>query len=197
MPALGESADFCGRPPKRGDGSASYCYYAAWLCFFNTDGKRTCNPHHTRLSFNFCRKQIGSLRRKPAETGGATSAARRQRQLDRRWRPSSIGSFPVPTEQVVTRGPSVIMSMLYEAESATAASDRTPPPRWVSHLGVPAHAHANALVAVLNRKKMTRDTRDTPRHPAINRNKCDSISKRLLCDDVPPRHAPRHDYRRY
>ena len=85
-------------------------------CFFNTDGKRTCNPHHTRLSFNFCRKQIGSLRRKPAETGGATSAARRQRQLDRRWRPSSIGSFPVPTEQVVTRGPSVIMSMLYEAE---------------------------------------------------------------------------------
>ena len=130
---------FCGRPPKRGDGSASYCYYAAWLCFFNTDGKRTCNPH-TRLSFNFCRKQIGSLRRKPAETGGATSAARRQRQLDRRWRPSSIGSFPVPTEQVVTRGTSVIMSMLYEAESATATSDRTPPPRWVSqHMHMQMH----------------------------------------------------------
>jgi hypothetical protein len=29
-------------------------------CFFNTDGKRTYNPH-TRLSYNFCRKQIGSL----------------------------------------------------------------------------------------------------------------------------------------
>jgi hypothetical protein len=157
---------FCGRPPKRGDGSASYCYYAAWLCFFNTDGKRTCNPHHTRLSFNFCRKQIGSLRRKPAETGGATSAARRQRQLDRRWRPSSIGSFPVPTEQMVTRGPSVIMSMLYEAESATAASDRTPPPRWVSHR-CPSTCTCKCTCRGFEQEK---DDPRHPRHPATPRN---------------------------
>jgi len=134
-------------------------------CFFNTDGKRTYNPH-TRLSFNFCRKQIGSLRRKPAETGGATSAARRQRQLDRRWRPSSIGSFPVPTEQMVTRGPSVIMSMLYEAESATAASDRTPPPRWVSHR-CPSTCTCKCTCRGFEQEK---DDPRHPRHPATPRN---------------------------
>ena len=158
---------FCGRPPKRGDGSASYCYYAAWLA-----SSTPTESAHTIQSTHAAELQLSQktnwfiLRRKPAKTGGATSAARRQRQLDRRWRPSSIGSFPVPTEQMVTRGPSVIMSMLYEAESATAASDRTPPPRWVSHR-CPSTCTCKCTCRGFEQEKD--DTRH-PRHPATPRN---------------------------
>ena len=116
-------------------------------CFFNTDEAHIQSTHAAELQLLQKTNSWFILRRKPAETGGDTSAARRQRQLDRRWRPSSIGSFPVPTEQVVTRAWSVVMSMLHEAERNR--SQRPTPPMGVQvHMLMHMHMHMHMHICM-------------------------------------------------